>query len=61
MLITGIGMTEGYMVAREKQNCIVSGRISILSRCSVPEEQSRIARHFNAGIGWKNVESRRDG
>jgi hypothetical protein len=38
-----------------------NGASLLLSRRSVPEEQSRIARHFNAGTGWKNIESRRDG
>jgi hypothetical protein len=33
----------------------------LFGRYSVPEEQSGIARHFNAGTGWKNIESRRDG
>jgi len=37
------------------------GASQFLSSRSVPKEQSRIARHFNAGTGWKNVESRRDG
>ena len=33
----------------------------LLSWHLVPEEPAKIARHFNAGTGWKNVESHRDG
>jgi hypothetical protein len=37
------------------------GRISVFAQGSVPKEPSKIARHFNAGTDWKNVESHRDG
>jgi hypothetical protein len=38
-----------------------SGAFQFLSSLSVPKEPSKIARHFNAGTGWENPESRRDG
>jgi hypothetical protein len=39
----------------------MTGASQFLSSLSVPKEPSKLARHFNAGTGWENPESRRDG